>query len=364
MIEHNGKYYVYRHVRLDNDTVFYVGMGRKSKDDLKYGYYSRANTRCGRNFFWERIIGVTKYRVDIIIESNSKDFIFSKEIEFIKLYGRRDLKLGTLCNLNDGGNGGNLSELSKVKQEKAKKETGSYYRNVERMRKYANLHNSTAVHCFKKTYLYSLDGVFIREFKSRTECKKYLGICSYTLFKGIRERESCSGFFVCTYLVKRLDISLFKVVTQKRHVIKIDKITYEILQSYESTVEASKNVLGDKGNLGHAINGATTYKGYYWSYTEKYEETVEKLKFKKSLPYPEERRQKARDTFTKYLKDNPTAHIREKPIINIETGEVYSGISKILSIVNKSRKLMQRRLGGEIINDTPFRYTGEKQRSA
>ena len=46
----------------------------------------------------------------------------------------------------------------------------------------------------------------------------------------------------------------------------------------------------------------------------------------------------------------------EKKVINIETGEIYSGISKILEIVNVTRRVMQNRLKGYTKNPTPYRY--------
>lgn len=74
-----------------------------------------------------------------------------------------------------------------------------------------------------------------------------------------------------------------------------------------------------------------------------------------------ELRRLAKETFAKYYADNPEARRRnEKPIVNIDTGEDFSGISKILHIVNVSRKVMQNRLKGDAANPTPYRYKGEE----
>jgi hypothetical protein len=53
----------------------------------------------------ENIVNKTKYQIDIICESDDYEFIENKEREFIKLYGRRDLKEGSLVNMTDGGKG-------------------------------------------------------------------------------------------------------------------------------------------------------------------------------------------------------------------------------------------------------------------
>jgi len=109
MLLENGRYFLYRHVRLDKDEVFYIGVGTKyfEKRDGKVGAnpYRRAFLKALRNPFWNNIVAKTDYRVEILCESDSYQFIEEKEKEFIKLYGRKELGTGTLCNLTDGGKG-------------------------------------------------------------------------------------------------------------------------------------------------------------------------------------------------------------------------------------------------------------------
>lgn len=95
-----GKYYLYRHIRLDKNEPFYIGVGTKMKD--YYNHYVRANSKV-RNNIWYKITKKTGYRVDIIMEHNDIKFIKEREVEFIKLYGRIDKGTGILCNLTDGG---------------------------------------------------------------------------------------------------------------------------------------------------------------------------------------------------------------------------------------------------------------------
>lgn len=98
-------YYLYRHIRLDKNEPFYIGIGTIQIIGDKYSYYSRSKEKSNRNIIWNRIVAKTKYRIDIILESKDYNFIKQKEIEFIKLYGRIDLKTGILANLTDGGEG-------------------------------------------------------------------------------------------------------------------------------------------------------------------------------------------------------------------------------------------------------------------
>ena len=90
--------YVYRHVRLDKNEPFYIGISTDSD-------YKRANSTLYRNNHWKGIVSKTEYRVDILFDDIDVDFAKEKEIEFISIYGRSDLGLGTLCNLTDGGEG-------------------------------------------------------------------------------------------------------------------------------------------------------------------------------------------------------------------------------------------------------------------
>jgi len=106
--------YVYRHIRLDRNEVFYVGIGSDK-------YYSRAYTKCGRNKLWKNIVNKTEYSVEILFDNIDWELACKKEIEFIKLYGRKDLKNGTLTNMTDGGQGTLGIKVSEENKEKLSK---------------------------------------------------------------------------------------------------------------------------------------------------------------------------------------------------------------------------------------------------
>lgn len=89
--------YVYRHIRLDKNEPFYIGIG----NDLTY---SRANTISGRNPIWNRIVDKTDFEVEILFDDLTWDEACEKEIEFIALYGRK-IDGGTLSNITKGGDG-------------------------------------------------------------------------------------------------------------------------------------------------------------------------------------------------------------------------------------------------------------------
>lgn len=89
---------IYRHIRLDTNEPFYIGMGKSVK---------RAFSIKDRNTHWNNIYNSQKkiYKVEIILDDLTWEDAQNKEIEFIKLYGRRDLGKGSLCNFTDGGQG-------------------------------------------------------------------------------------------------------------------------------------------------------------------------------------------------------------------------------------------------------------------
>lgn len=92
--------YLYRHIRLDKNEPFYIGVGGLNKFDN----YKRAYS-INRNNLWNKIVKKTDFIVQIVLDNIDSYFIFDKEIEFIKIYGRIDNGTGILANLNDGGKG-------------------------------------------------------------------------------------------------------------------------------------------------------------------------------------------------------------------------------------------------------------------
>lgn len=123
---------VYRHIRLDTNEVFYIGIGH----DI-----SRAFSKQSRNRYWKSITNLTPYTTEVIFECLTWDEACKKEIELIKLYGRKDLGLGTLVNMTDGGEGHvNMSpelrtRYSNLYKGKSMEELYGTYRSKEILKK-------------------------------------------------------------------------------------------------------------------------------------------------------------------------------------------------------------------------------------
>jgi hypothetical protein len=104
---------VYKHLRKDKNEPFYIGIGEKI--DRAFYFYKR-------NEHWKHIYNKTEIEVQILFEDVSLEFALNKEVELIKLYGRKDLGTGPLVNKTNGGEyvEGLSEEVRKIMSNKAK----------------------------------------------------------------------------------------------------------------------------------------------------------------------------------------------------------------------------------------------------
>ena len=186
MIQKNKKV-LYRHVRLDKNEVFYVGIGNPKRPYDRYF----------RNNWWKNIVAKTDYKIDILFDDLTWEEACEKEKEFISLYGRRDLGKGPLVNLTDGGdsikgyvmtqehknkiskaNKGNtyrLSEETKRRIGKAAKGRKHSKETKDKLKKLAKGRNSKAILQF------DLSGNFIKEWESSVALERELGLSRSSL---------------------------------------------------------------------------------------------------------------------------------------------------------------------------------------
>ncbi|MAX51413.1 MAG: hypothetical protein CMH22_05495 [Methylophaga sp.] len=173
------EYYLYRHIRMDTNEPFYIGMGTKVK---KYSSltteYRRAYDTNRRNKNWKSVVASTDYIVEILYESYDKNVIYKKEKEFIKKYGRKDLNQGSLVNLTNGG--------EKNKGYVASEETREKQRNsfdIEKHRKHINRISKECFHI--KTG---------KKFKSLKEGCKYFNVTYGSQKEAIRHKRTTALF--------------------------------------------------------------------------------------------------------------------------------------------------------------------------
>jgi hypothetical protein len=86
-------FYVYEHIRLDTNTVFYVGKGCGS----------RLRSKDKRNKHWHGVVNKAGYEGRVIFQSHDEEFVFLAEQERIDQLRRLGFNL---ANKTDGGGGG------------------------------------------------------------------------------------------------------------------------------------------------------------------------------------------------------------------------------------------------------------------
>lgn len=105
-----NKYYVYMYLDLDN-MPFYVGKGQGNRCKNISGHISTNHmNRLLKNKI--KKIGISTIKVHFLHKNLTEEEAFYWERYWIKYIGRRDLKIGTLCNLTDGGDGSGGRECS------------------------------------------------------------------------------------------------------------------------------------------------------------------------------------------------------------------------------------------------------------
>ena len=103
---------VYIHRKKTDNTIFYVGIGEPKRAYVKYN----------RSSLWNNTVNKHGYYVEVILEGLSQEDACDIEIYLINKFGRKDLSLGALVNLTEGGEGiVNASEETKRKISEAQK---------------------------------------------------------------------------------------------------------------------------------------------------------------------------------------------------------------------------------------------------
>ena len=157
-----GRHYLYIHLRLDKEEVFYVGIGTKYKHGKDYSRAKAKGTQ--RNEAWRTIALSSEYKVIILFESDDHKTIKEKEMELISKYGRLSDNTGHLCNLSLGGDG------------------CLGYRNKNIM---------------KPVYIYLKSGEFFMGFESFADCAKYLKVADVSVGLSVNK-----NYLIKKYIIK------------------------------------------------------------------------------------------------------------------------------------------------------------------
>ncbi len=210
-------YYVYRHIRLDKNVPFYIGIGTYTDKNK----YNRAFSKYRRNKFWENVINISEYKVEIIFQSDDRDTICNKEKEFISLYGRKELG-GTLTNLTDGGDFTNMSKsvIEKIRETNIK--NGSYKKLAEINKKImiGNKRGVGAKHIdqYKKIFVY-INNKFFKEYESIVYGAKTLNIKVFGIANALRYNTTYKGYkFYYDFYGYEIEMSTLNIISKNKEV--------------------------------------------------------------------------------------------------------------------------------------------------
>lgn len=149
--------YLYRHIRLDTNQPFYIGISKVSDP-------YRASKKSKRNKIWSHIVNKTNYKIEILFNDLPIKELIQKEKEYIKLYGKICDGTGTLANLTNGGEGtlGSRHNLGRKHSEETKEKI--------RKNKIGICHNYNE-NLRKPILQFDLNGNFIKEYPSINSTK-------------------------------------------------------------------------------------------------------------------------------------------------------------------------------------------------
>lgn len=247
-------YYLYRHIRLDKNEPFYIGIGTKRKNfskTYKSEYYRAFSKQRKDSKIWNLISSKTDYEVEILFESDDYEFIKAKEKEFIKLYGRIDLKTGSLANMTGGGDG----SLGKVY-------------NQSTINKLKIARNKRGAINKVKIYQYDITGKFIKEWPSIKESSIYCNVHISTLQKiAIKNVNNnyCKGYYWSNTFKANIETKPYRLATFAK-IKMIDPLTNKVIQIFKSKEEALR-FLGKKKSGTHitkSIKNNRLAYGYKW----------------------------------------------------------------------------------------------------
>lgn len=233
MIVEKGKYYLYRHIRLDTNQPFYIGIGTKITRYKKYltvkSEYERGYSKSNRNKFWKNIVNKTKYRIDILLESDDYRFIEQKEKEFVSIYGRRNLGLGELTNLTNGGDGCTGHKWDKESRQKLSlQKKGKFFsmKSIEKMK--------------IPVIEYDIEGNFIKIWKSLADAARFHNCrtghiskcCKFEIHK-IKNRQF-------RYWIENYEKNIGTVKGRKKPIYQYNSLSGEFIKMWNSNIEIGK----------------------------------------------------------------------------------------------------------------------------
>ncbi len=195
-------YYIYQHIRLDSQTVFYIGKGKNQ----------RAWTKHGRNSYWNNIVKKHGYYVQIIQDNLSESEAYNIEKSLIKKF-RQFKQCET--NMQEGGEGGgspNLqTRLRMSKSHKGKPKSKTHCKNISigkrghrhhfyKKHLSENQRNKMAISQGGKKFRAFKNGILIGEFINMNEASKILNVFGTHISRCLHGKQKHTGGYEFSYV--------------------------------------------------------------------------------------------------------------------------------------------------------------------
>ena len=282
--------YVYQHIRMDTNEVYYVGIGKNENT------YKRANSKLNRNIWWKRINDKVETKIEILKSGISWEEAIVFEKYYINLYGRKDLGQGNLVNLTDGGEGTINVIRSEEQINRLKKYNTSRIFTEETRKKISEAAIGRPGYGKKALLQFDKQGNLIKEFESVFSTR----LDGYN-FKKVqnclrREKNSHQGFRWClkevweNYTQEEKEKVIYEFANYKKKYNKPYKekvkrvykrvenpkdcrkkieqfdLNENFIQEYESITSTKEKGFNPK-KISECLGGrAKTHKGFIWKY--------------------------------------------------------------------------------------------------
>lgn len=220
-------YYVYMHIRLDTNSIFYIGKGKK-KENL---VYERAYSRKNRNKHWKNIVNKTEWKYELIREFFTEQEALDYETKIINMFGIHS-EGGQLCNLVKDSR--NSNEITKIALEANK----------------------------KPIHKYSLEGLYIESYDSIIEAAIINNCDDSALVKCCKGKSQSHRKFQWRYY--KTEMGIGEPTTKKIKVYQYD-LQGNFIAEYASYTKAAKAMNTKMSCIHQVVNDdKRTSHGYQW----------------------------------------------------------------------------------------------------
>ena len=265
-VSETGNYQLYVHVNKANGKMYFgitaQPVSRRWNNGNGYKHcplFSRAIKKYG----WDGFSHI------VLLKNLSKTHACDYERYFISRFDSTNPQKGYNCDCGGMGAGTHSEETKeKLKRANVGKKYSSATKDkhreaiIKRGFTFNELaRNNSRASRMVPIYQYDINKSFIRKWSSITEAAVSLGVSHQNISRCLSGKSHTCGGFYWSYV----DKEIVEPKHNKLSILKVDPITKQVLDSFESVDEASKSTGISKGNICAAYKGRRhTAGGFIW----------------------------------------------------------------------------------------------------